>query len=235
MCQSSKIEPDIEATQAAPESVELGTSFVFPSAIYSINLPKFLEPARAAVIDAVADRMDEIKEINEIYPVVMTKNLLSDERVGDMAQTIAQTAWSILDSQGYSMNGFSTEVTEFWCQEHHKHSAMEQHVHGFNSQIIGFYFIDVPKGSSRVMFHDPRLGKIQSELPERDRSDGSFASKAIFLDPEPGMCIFANAWLPHSFTRHESDEPLRFIHFNVNAVQIPVHVGCNLKHDVEVI
>jgi hypothetical protein len=28
--------------------------------------------------------------------------------------------------------------------------------------------------------------------------------------------IFANAWLPHGFTRHGSDKPIKFVHFNIN-------------------
>jgi hypothetical protein len=27
--------------------------------------------------------------------------------------------------------------------------------------------------------------------------------------------IFTNGWLPHSFSRHENEKPIKFVHFNV--------------------
>jgi hypothetical protein len=152
----------------------------------------------------------------------------------DVSNFIAQAAWDILDSQGYAMQHFSTYFTEFWCQEHHKHSAMEQHVHGYGSQIVGFYFIDVPKDSSRVLFHDPKAGKVQLNLPEKDMSLATVASNVINFVPEAGTVMFANAWLAHSFTRHAASKPMRFIHFNVSVQQAAPTV-CPVPTDVEVI
>jgi hypothetical protein len=30
------------------------------------------------------------------------------------------------------------------------------------------------------------------------------------------MLILTNAWLPHSFTRNNSDKPMRFVHMNLS-------------------
>ena len=109
-----------------------------------------------------------------------------------------------------------TTFTEMWTQEHHKHSAMEQHVHGFGAQIVGFYFLDVPENSSRVVFHDPRAGKVQCDLPQQDMNQATIASSMINFEAKPGLLIFANAWLAHSFTRHAADKPMKFVHFNLN-------------------
>jgi len=32
------------------------------------------------------------------------------------------------------------------------------------------------------------------------------------------MLVLANSWLPHSFTKNGSDEPMTFIHFNLGVV-----------------
>ena len=103
-----------------------------------------------------------------------------------------------------------------WTQEHYKHSSMEQHVHGYGAQIVGFYFLEVPEGSSRVIFHDPRAGKVQNDLPERDPNNASIASRMINFEPKPGLLMLTNSWLAHSFTRHASDKPIKFVHFNLN-------------------
>ncbi|CAB4127545.1 Conserved hypothetical protein CHP02466 [uncultured Caudovirales phage] len=214
------------------ETVQLDPVFCFPTIAYVSKFPKFLDAAKTVASEAIAERKKEIKKLNEIYPLVMTGNLNYDPRMLDMANCIAQSSWKILDDQGYAMQNLSTYFTEFWCQEHHKHSGMDQHVHGHGSQIVGFYFIDVPKGSSRVLFHDPKVGKNQISLPQKDRNQMSPASDMINFEPEPGMCIFANAWLPHSFTRHEGSKPMRFIHFNVSVRENTVAASCTAPAEI---
>jgi hypothetical protein len=198
----------------------LQTFFYFPSAVYVIDKPEFLEDARAACKKAVAKQKKQ-KKLDEIYPVYMTENLYNYEGMDKLSAFIGQTAWNVLASQGYQMGELNTIFTEFWCQEHHKHSAMDQHIHGFGSQIVGFYFIDAPKDCSRVVFHDPRPGKVQINLPEANISDATPASTMINFVPKPGMLLFTNAWLPHSFTRHAASAPIRFIHFNLTVQQAP--------------
>ena len=53
-------------------------------------------------------------------------------------------AWDMLDRQGFEMSSVVARVGEMWMQEHHTGSSMEQHVHGFGVQIVGFYFLEVP-------------------------------------------------------------------------------------------
>lgn len=234
MCSVSQIDESKSPVQETPAGPNIEAMFHFPVAIYNVKAPQFLDTAKTVVSEELAIKKKEVKKLNEIYPVLMTGSLNSDPRMLDLANFIAQSAWEILDSQGYAMQNLSTYFTEFWCQEHHKHSAMEQHVHGYGSQIVGFYFIDVPKDSSRVLFHDPKAGKVQLNLPEKDVSQATIASNAINFVPEAGTVMFANSWLPHSFTRHAATKPMRFIHFNVSVQQV-APTACPVPTDVEVI
>jgi uncharacterized protein (TIGR02466 family) len=233
MCKAGQLQETDGAASTAPIEMQLEAMFYFPAAIYSIKAPQFLGVAREVVSEALAIKKKEIKKLNEIYPLLMTDNLHLDPRMLDLSSFIGHTAWNILDGQGYAMQNLSTHFTEFWCQEHHKHSAMEQHVHGYGSQIVGFYFIDVPKDSSLVLFHDPKAGKVQLNLPEKDPTQATIASNIINFKPEAGTCMFANAWLAHSFTRHAASKPMRFIHFNVSVQQV-APTACPVS-DVEVI
>ena len=212
MCKVNQTEESITPVQETSTESKIEAFWHFPTLIYSVKAPQFLPAAKKVVTEAIAEKKKEITKLNEIYPLIMTKNLNSDARMFDLAKFIAQSAWDILDSQGYAMQNLSTYFTEFWCQEHHKHSAMEQHVHGYGSQLVGFYFIDVPENSSRVVFHDPKAGKVQLNLPEKDMSQATPASNMINFVPEAGTVMFANAWLAHSFTRHAASKPMRFIH-----------------------
>jgi uncharacterized protein (TIGR02466 family) len=164
-------------------------------------------------------RISERKKnkIDKIHPVLMTGNYYNDPRIADFASFIGSTAWNILTEQGYAMDQYVMSFTEMWTQEHYKQSSMDQHTHGNGAQIVGFYFLEVPENSSRVVFHDPRIAKTMIDLPQRNMNDATLASQAINFEPNPGMLMFANSWLAHSFTRHGSSKPIKFVHFNLMA------------------
>jgi len=191
----------------------------FPTFVYSVLKPELLDVVRN-VCDENIDKLKD-KPLDEIYPLYQTGNLFEDERMKDFSQTVGQLAWDILKEQGYAMDGLTTYFTEMWCQQHYKHSAMEQHVHGWGSQVVGFYFTKTPKDCSRVLFYDPRPGKVMINLPEAEMNNATAASNIINFVPEEGMLMFTNAWLPHSFTRHAAEDPIQFIHFNLGVGQAP--------------
>lgn len=196
--------------------MQLNAFTYFCSAIYAVEKPEFLKLV-SDVSDEYLDKTRPLQQ-DEIYPVVMTDNYFEDERVKEFVEFIGNSAWNILNEQGYDVSNKGTAFTELWTQEHHKHSLMEQHTHTYGSQVVGFYFLEVPDNSSRVLFHDPRQGKVQSELFEKNVSEATLASRIINFEPKPGLMIFTNAWLAHSFTRHASEQPLKFVHFNLSVV-----------------
>jgi len=199
---------------------QLQVAYHFPCPIYLIERPDFLDAVNAVSEEAL-DVAKKAQELNEIYPVHMTQSYFADPRVAGFSEFVGATAWNILNEQGYAMQDKAVQFTEMWTQEHHKHSSMDAHVHGFGSQIVGFYFLETPEGGSNVVFHDPRAGKVQIDLPEQNISAATPASKMINFTPKPGMMIFANSWLMHSFTRHAADLPIKFVHFNLTVIHQP--------------
>lgn len=195
----------------------------FPCPIYIADRPDFIE-----VVNEVSKKYfaEESQKPDEIYPALMSSNYAHDERLKGFTEFVGTTAWNILNDQGYAMQNFGMGFESMWTQEHHKQSSMEQHTHGFGAQIVGFYFLDVPENSSRVVFHDPRPGKVMNDLPQQDVQLATPASQMINFEPKPGRMIFSNAWLPHSFTRHAGDTPLRFVHFNLVAVPVQQQHTC---------
>lgn len=222
----------IEQVKEVVQNTQLQVAMHFPCPIYLIDRPDFLESVNTVSEESLAEQR-KAQDLNEIYPVVMSGNYFADPRLNDFASFIGSTAWNILSEQGYAMQDKVVSFIEMWTQEHHKHSAMEQHTHGYGSQIVGFYFLDVPDNSSRVVFHDPRMGKTMIDLPEVDVNQATVASKMINFEPKPGLMIFTNAWLSHSFTRHAAEEPIKFVHFNLT-VQMATTSVCP-THDAEVI
>jgi len=207
-----------EQVKEVVQNTQLQVAMHFPCPIYLIERPDFLASVSAVSEEALTERRKE-QNLDEIYPVLMTGNLFTDPRMAAFSEFVGATAWNILAEQGYAMHDKVVSFTEMWTQEHHKHSAMEQHTHGYGAQIVGFYFLETPENSSRVVFHDPRMGKVQIDLPENDPGQATIASKMINFEPKPGLMIFTNAWLAHAFTRHAAEKPIKFVHFNL-AVQM---------------
>jgi len=213
-----------EQVKEVVQGAQLEVAYHFPCPIYLIKKPEFLDAVVEVSEEYLAQQRKE-KELDEIYPVVMSGNFYNDPRIANFTEFVGATAWNILSEQGYFMHDKAVQFTEMWTQEHHKQSSMEQHTHGYGSQVVGFYFLEVPENSSRVVFHDPRIGKTMIDLPETDQSLATVASKMINFEPKPGLLMFANAWLAHSFTRHASDKPIKFVHFNLN-VQMAQTATC---------
>ena len=209
-----------ESVAQVVQNTQLQVAYHFPCPIYIVERPDFLD-----VVSTVSEEALEVQrkaqKLNDVYPVYMTGNYYADPRMAGFSDFVGSTAWNILNEQGYAMQDKAVQFTEMWTQEHYKHSSMEAHVHGFGSQIVGFYFLETPENCSRVVFHDPRAGKVQIDLPEQDMSAATPASKMINFTPKPGMMIFANSWLMHSFTRHAAEQPIKFVHFNLTVIPTP--------------
>jgi uncharacterized protein (TIGR02466 family) len=209
-----------ESVAQVVQNTQLQVAYHFPCPIYLIERPDFLDAVNV-VSEEFLDVAKKERDLNEIYPVHMTQSYFGDPRMAGFSEFVGATAWNILNEQGYAMQDKAVQFTEMWTQEHHKHSAMDAHVHGYGSQIVGFYFLETPEGGSNVVFHDPRAAKVQIDLPEQDMSMATPASKMINFTPKPGMMIFANSWLMHSFTRHAADLPIKFVHFNLTVIHQP--------------
>jgi uncharacterized protein (TIGR02466 family) len=203
-----------QTTQA--NQLQLNEWHYFTSAVYTVQKPEFLKDVNKISREYV-NRIKKNSKLDEIYPVYMSENMYTDPRLGEFTNFIAYISKDILTRQGYNLTNLDVAFFEMWTQEHYKFSGQEEHVHP-GSQISGFYFLDVPKNSTRVIIHDPRPAKIFSNLPEQDMSLATYGSTMINFMPEAGTMMFTNSWLPHSFTKNPADKPFRFIHFNLGVV-----------------
>lgn len=209
-----------DAVAEVIQNTQLQVAHHFSSAVYLVERPDFLDAVQTVSEESLAAQRKE-QGLHEIYPVFMGHNYFADPRVAGFTEFVGSTAWNILNEQGYAMQDKAVSFVEMWTQEHHKYSAMEQHIHKNGVQMVGFYFLETPEYCSRVVFHDPRAGKVQIDLPEQDMYKATMASSLINFEPKPGLLIFSNAWLPHSFTRHAAEQPIKFVHFNLTVIPAP--------------
>lgn len=184
----------------------------FVSPVYSIKKPEFLETAKKVTAE-LTNIQRKSSKMDDIYPVIMA-DLMMDERMQPLLEYTINTAWNLLSDQGYSMEDRSTYFTEVWSQEHHKYSSMEYHSHN-DCQLVAFYFVECPKDPPKLIIHDPRPSKIMMNLPENNMNNLTMATSSVNFTPEAGTLMYANSWLPHSFSRNSSVKPFKFIHMNI--------------------
>lgn len=233
MTENNQVCKAAEQVAEVIQNTQLQVAYHFPCPIYLIERPDFLDVVNTVSEEALAVERQK-QPLNDIYPVVMSGNYYADPRVAKFSEFVGATAWNILNEQGFAMHDKVVSFTEMWTQEHHKHSAMDQHVHGFGSQIVGFYFLETPENCSRIVFHDPRAAKVQIDLPEHDMSAATPASKMINFTPKPGLMMFTNSWMAHSFTRHAAELPIKFVHFNLT-VYTSQDAACSVPPPAEVV
>lgn len=172
-------------------------------------------------VESLKDFLDLTRSISREYEISLednvfqSKNIAFDSRVKPLMDYIAQCAWNALDAQGYDMNLFETRLNDLWLQVYNKYNHMPQHVHSNYSHMSGFYFLDVPENSGRIILFDPRPGKNQINLPEKNRNEATYASGMINFEPYEGMLFMTNSWVPHGIDNHISDNSLRVLHFNI--------------------
>jgi len=196
---------------------KLEEAHYFASPIYVVKKPEFLEAVRTVSLRYE----DNSRECTKNSVMLMTGTYAHEPELEEFSLYVSQTAWNILESQGYNMDRLATFFTEMWTQEHGHLSSMETHIHGHGSQISAFYFIDAPKGSCKLVLHDPRSAKVITNLPEKDNTKITMGSHQIVFTPEAGTLIFANAWFPHSLTKNMSQEPMKFVHMNLSVAVAP--------------
>lgn len=193
-----------------PTEIQLRQELLFPSGIYSCDLPNFLP-----VVKKVSKKHLKNCKCSPGSPH-MSGQFANDPELKEFTQEILDLCHYILNQAGYKMVDFSTFFTAMWTQQHDYLSSMEQHVHGGADQLVGFYCLDAPKYCGRALFYDPRPGKVQINLPEENVSNASLASNIINFELVPGRLLIAPSWLPHSFSRNMNKKsPARFVHFNV--------------------
>jgi uncharacterized protein (TIGR02466 family) len=198
---------------------------LFPSAVIKLNHPEFLNSAR----EILPEYLSRVQP-NE-WNVCQSESMHHDKLTG-LLDVIAKTSFEMLSEQGYNMIQAQTNVAQFWGQEFTKHGQHIEHVHPFGAQVSGFYFVDVPDADSAYpVFFDPRHGKRQINMPQLNQEEVTYASEHIIMAVQPGDLLMSNSWLPHGFTRHQSESPLRFIHFVVNVEVVENKLYC----DVEII
>tara|TARA_R110000851_G_scaffold131165_1_gene264939 strand:+ start:858 stop:1436 length:579 start_codon:yes stop_codon:yes gene_type:complete len=145
--------------------------------------------------------------------VKQTGHMGNDPDLGYLTSYFRDRGVSILKDQGYLTDEYEFYVSAMWAQEFGCGGGNIMHVHG-DSQISGFYFLEVSEGGSYPIFDDPRSGKKMSDLFSEQKEEVNMATQQIhFNNVQSGTMLLFNSWLPHMITGNQSKTPTKFIHF----------------------
>tara|TARA_R110000803_G_scaffold194135_1_gene257158 strand:- start:2288 stop:2866 length:579 start_codon:yes stop_codon:yes gene_type:complete len=155
------------------------------------------------------------KYYEEIEPSIVkqTGHMGADPELGYLSSYFRDKGISALKDQGYLTDEYEFYVSGMWAQEFACTGSNIMHVHG-DSQISGFYFLEVPEGGSYPIFDDPRSGKRMADLYGVSSEVVTMATPQIHYDNvQGGTMLMFNSWLPHMITPNQSDKPTKFVHF----------------------
>ena len=212
------------------------TNWYFPTPVYSIMKPEFLDKAIKST-DKFIDEAYKLKkpDLKERKKFLGNKNYLKvkdhgmsyhstplngDLGLKELESYIGATSLNLMNEWGYDMEKYTMFFTEFWVQEFAKIGGghHDTHVH-WDNHISGFYFLKCSDKTSYPVFHDPRAGAMMTKLPQKDGTKISPMSDLLHYRPKPGQLIFFPAYVPHQFVVDDGVDTFRFIHFNLQAVR----------------
>ena len=98
-----------EVTQPVPDQWQ--ELVYFPTSVYILEKPSFLDIVKT-VSEENIDIVKKDHTLNDIYPVYMSGTYVDDPRIKDFVQYVGQTAWNIMNHQGYAMDNFALQFSE---------------------------------------------------------------------------------------------------------------------------
>ena len=211
--------------------LELNRQDLFASPIYRGNDTSWLTLDKHVDIIINNLKKDWKKRIKEGKETQLpnsyhSHNLWQEEPFKPFVEYVMQQMWNILSWQGYNLQGKRPLLQECWVQEFPEEGGFHEiHIHS-NNHMSGFYFLQCSQETSKPSFHDPRPGKMMTDLMPVDKKKVSTCTSQIHYPVKPGDFIFFNSYLPHAYNHYASKggEKFRFIHFNMQATTDPGNV-----------
>jgi len=224
-----------EAALQPKDQLQFNIEDTFKCPIYRAHKPEWVKELNKAS-DPIIKRIKDNWKKKVKDPKDPTKNLPNSyhsellwqyPEFKEIAQLILQQGWNILSWQGYDLKNRLPMLTECWVQEFPEEGGFHDiHAHG-NNHISGFYFLKCNEKTSHPVFHDPRPGKVMSDLLMKDPTKINYGSSQIHYKVKPGDFIFFNSYMPHAYVHHKGKDKFRFVHFNLQATIDPAKSDTN--------
>ena len=179
----------------------------------------YIEDSKKNLKKSINERNKKLGNKGDMGHVFHSTSLIGDPKFKKLQDYVGATAHNLLVEMGFDMTNYQLFITEMWVQEFAKKGGGHHTLHThWNGHISGFYFLKAGEGTSLPIFEDPRPGNVMNLLPEKDKSQVTYASSQINYQVRPGRMIFFPSYMPHQYAVDMGYKPFRFIHFNCQAI-----------------
>ena len=180
---------------------------------------KYIEESKKNLKKDIDKRNKEFGDKGDMGHVFHSTTLIGDPNFKELQDYVGATSHNLLLEMGYDIKDYAIFTTEMWVQEFAKRGGGHHTLHThWNGHISGFYFLKASEKTSLPLFEDPRPGNLMNSLPEKDKSQVTYASTQINYNVEPGSMIFFPSYMPHQYIVDMGYDPFRFIHWNCQAI-----------------
>ncbi len=112
----------------------------------------------------------------------------------------------------YDVSAQDLKMTDFWVNMMSKNTIHTAHIHP-RSVISGTFYVSVPKNSSGIKFHDPRISLFMN-APQQVTTVRKQNQRFVTLQPTVGDIVLFESWLMHEVPLNISKEPRISVSFN---------------------
>ena len=180
---------------------------------------KYIKQSKKNLEKDINKRNKKFGNKGDMGNVFHSSTLIGDSNFLELQNYVGATSHNLLLEMGFDLSQYQVFITEMWVQEFAKNGGGHHTLHThWNGHMSGFYFLKASEKTSRPIFEDPRPGNLMNLLPQKDTSKITYASHQINYDVKPGRMIFFPSYMPHQYVVDMGYEPLRFIHWNCQAI-----------------
>lgn len=182
----------------------------FPSRVYRDERPDLVQQ----VLPICEHYLKEFE--NSEFLVCGTDHLGREPSLRHLSDYLLLSAGNILRGQGYMVEKYDLYISALGAHEIRK-NGQSLHRISKNSQISGWFFIDVPESAASVIYHDPRPAKNMIGLDYEEQDDVLLANASVYFERlKMGTVLFNNSWMSHSLIGGNSEQPTKGIYFTIS-------------------
>ena len=181
--------------------------FYFPTPIGHIENPYFARK----ILPSVESILNDEQNLTNAWNYKNTYDPVNSLDLKELKDYIMKVAENFLLDQGYDPSFLNIEPQIFASQmyEGDRHG---RHCHP-GSLLSGVFYLEVPEGSSDILFYDPRPARDILNIPRKQLTDINRSD--VTITPKEGTLLIWESWMHHEVLYNKSKEARTTIVFNI--------------------
>jgi uncharacterized protein (TIGR02466 family) len=146
------------------------------------------------------------------YKNTYSKGIEKHEEIQEFVNFVKTNSVEFLKLNGYDHTEINLNI-EIFASEMKNGDHHIRHTHP-DSLLSGVFYLKVPTGSSKIIFHDPRNFREFTQIPVLQNTLNNYGE--IYVDPHPGLFLIWQSWIPHEVPTNQNIEGRITLVFNVS-------------------